>query len=78
MQAPWAASSQGMQDDPGAKSGNSLCGFVLYVAEFSTSFSIPFSQRCTSSRQVGFLCAGRAALQNWKNFSHVETILDIR
>ena len=72
--APWAASSQGMQDDPGAKSANCLCG---YVAELSTSFSILFYQRCTSLRQVGFLCAAaqRSKLQNEKNFSHLEQIV---
>ena len=59
--APWAASSKGMQDNPGAMSANWLCGYVAmwlcgYVAEFLTSFSI-LSHRCTSSRSVGFLYA---------------------
>ena len=37
---------------------NWLCGYVCgYVAELSASFSILFSsRRCTSSRQIGFLC----------------------
>ena len=57
--ASWAASSRGMQDEPGAKSANWLCEYVCgYVTELSTSFSIRFCPwRCTSSRQVGFLCA---------------------
>ena len=37
---PWAASSQGIQDDSGAKSDNWLADFV---SEVSTSFSISFS-----------------------------------
>ena len=63
-----------MQNDPGANSGNWLCN---YVAELSTSFSILFSQRFTSSRQAGFLWAAAqlSRLQNQKNFSHVETIV---
>ena len=40
MRAPWAASSQAMQDESGAKSGNWLAEFVHVV---STSFSILFS-----------------------------------
>ena len=39
---PWG----GMQDDPGAKSADWLCGYkAMHVAEFSTSFSILCSQR---------------------------------
>ena len=69
--APWATSSQGMQDDPGAKSGNWLCD---YVAELSTSSSI-LSHRCTSSRSIGFLCAaaqlckfGRISVMSRRSF----------
>ena len=47
---------------------------AMYVAELSTLFSILFSQRCTSSRQLGFLLRSSSALQ--KNyFNHVERIL---
>ena len=54
-----------------------LTGCVYgHATELSTSFSILFSQSLTSLRQVSFLCAGRAALQNWKNFSHVEMIVE--
>ena len=43
-----------------------LCGWVV-------DFVSILSHRCTSSRPTGFFCA---ALQNWKNFSHVETIVE--
>ena len=51
---PWAASSQGMQDDPGAKSANWLCGCLSMWLSCRLRFHL-VSQRCTSSRQVGFL-----------------------
>ena len=57
--APWAASSQGMQDDSGAKSANWLCG---YVSKMSTSFSsiFPALHQFEASR----LSLRSAALQN--------------
>ena len=72
--APWATSSQVIQDDPEAKSPNGLCNCV---AELLTSLSILFCQRCTSSRQVGFFLHSSAAFQNKKNFSYVEMIVSV-
>ena len=81
--APWAASCQGIQDGPEAKTANWLYGYVaMYVAHVCgpcmwlscrLRFHL-FSQRCTSSRQVGFLCAAHLCKIR-RIFCHVEMIV---
>ena len=52
--ALWAVSSQGMQDDFGAKSTNWLAGLLTEYLRCRLRFRFYFVS--TSSRQLGFLC----------------------
>ena len=62
--APRAVSSQGMQDQSGAKSGNWLVEFVYVV---STSFMILFSQNQFEASSLSLRSC--TAFQNWKSSS---------
>ena len=42
--ASWAASSQGMQDDFGAKSANWLCGCVCGIFDFVFNYFLSFTK----------------------------------